>query len=145
MGEYAEMQKRFVLDCSVSAAWCFSDEKNDYVDKVLESFTHGYKAWIPHIWYIEMINVLTTAERQSRITRAGSEHFLTLFSSLPISSPIFPEQKLDKNLLALSGSFHLSAYDACYLKLALEYAIPLATQDSGLRKACRSAGIPILN
>ena len=57
---------QFVIDCSVSAAWCFADEKNEYVDGVLESFTRGYAAIAPRIWYLEMMNVLRSAEKRNR-------------------------------------------------------------------------------
>ena len=52
---------QFTLDCSVSAAWCFSDEKNAYVDDVLASFTKGAAAVVPYIWYLEMLNVFRSA------------------------------------------------------------------------------------
>ena len=61
--------KNFVLDCSVSAAWCFRDEKNSYVDSVLESFAEGYHALVPQIWILETINLLILAERQSSSVR----------------------------------------------------------------------------
>jgi hypothetical protein len=85
---------KFVLDCSVSAAWCFGDQRNSYVDSVLESFAKGYEALVPSIWILETINLL-------------------------------------------------SAYDARYIETALRYGIPLATQDSSLRTACKRSGVPV--
>jgi predicted nucleic acid-binding protein len=136
---------QFVLDCSVSAAWCFSDEKNDYVDAVLESFSKGYTAFTPPIWYIEMINLFRSAEKRSRLTRAASTHFIHMFSSLPISTLSVFEAGLDRNLLSIAGRYDLSAYDACYFQIAMEYAIPLATQDSALRRACEEAGVAVFS
>ena len=132
---------QFVLDCSVSTAWCFSDEKNDYVDGVLESFTHGYRALAPDIWYEEMINVFRSAEKRDRITRASSEHLIRMLSALPIFTVPKSELLLDGKLLYIAGLYDLSAYDACYLRMALEYSLPLATQDTSLKRTCNSAGV----
>jgi hypothetical protein len=41
---------RFVLDCSVTMAWCFLDEKNEYVDTVLDSLREG-EALVPSLWF----------------------------------------------------------------------------------------------
>ena len=76
--------KRFVLDCSVAAAWCFADEKNSYVDTVLESFCEGYEALVPPLWVLEVVNVLALAERRKRLLPAETEHFFELYSTLPI-------------------------------------------------------------
>lgn len=132
---------QFTLDCSVSAAWCFSDEKSAYVDDVLASFTKGAAAVVPYIWYLEMLNVFRSAEKRARLSRAGSEHFVSMFSALPISAPPIFEPVLDRNLLYVAGLYGLSVYDACYLKTAMDMGIPLATQDVSLIKACEAAGV----
>jgi predicted nucleic acid-binding protein len=138
-----KQEQSFVLDCSVSAAWCFSDEKNNYVDRVLDGFTHGYRALTPSIWYLEMITVLSIAEKRARLTRAASEHFIRMFSALPISTPPVFEPALDRNILSIARLYDLSAYDACYLQIAMEYSIPLATQDKLLRAASKEAGVEV--
>ena len=43
--------------------------------------------------------------------------------------------------LHLARRYHLSAYDASYLELALRTGQPLATLDSDLAKAARKAGV----
>jgi predicted nucleic acid-binding protein len=40
--------------------------------------------------------------------------------------------------------YRLTVYDAAYLELALRLSLPLATLDGDLRKAARSARIPLL-
>ena len=43
--------------------------------------------------------------------------------------------------LDLARRYHLSAYDASYLELALRAGLPLATLDADLAKAARKAGV----
>ena len=39
----------FVLDCSVTLAWCFQDETNPYADDVLERLNLE-SAVVPSLW-----------------------------------------------------------------------------------------------
>ena len=54
----------FVLDCSVTMAWCFDDEANEYADDCLKRLKKE-SAIVPAIWSLEVINVLHVAERKS--------------------------------------------------------------------------------
>jgi len=47
------------------------------------------------------------------------------------------------NVLPRAREYDLSAYDAAYLDVAVRQGAPLATLDSTLEKAGRSAGIKI--
>jgi predicted nucleic acid-binding protein len=136
--------KRFVLDCSVAAAWCFADEKNAYVDTVLEGFSDGYEALVPPLWVLEVVNVLALAERRKRLLPAETAHFFELYSSLPI----FLEQAMTtvgehRELPSLCRTQGLTAHDAAYLQTAIRNGIPLATQDEALRAACRRCGVAV--
>jgi predicted nucleic acid-binding protein len=136
--------KSFVLDCSVSATWCFGDEKNSYVDSVLESFAEGYQALVPQIWILETMNVLALAERRRLLAEAETVHFFELYSSLPIRIATGLDSVLEcRPLLSLAREHSLSSYDAAYLEMAKRNGIPLATQDSALRAACEKSGIPV--
>lgn len=64
-----------------------------------------------------------------------------MFSALPISTPPIFEPVLDRNLLYVAGLYSLSAYDARYLKTAMDRGFPLATQDASLIRACEAAGV----
>ena len=136
--------KRFVLDCSVAAAWCFADEKNSYVDTVLESFSEGYEALVPSLWVLEVVNVLALAERRKRLLPAETEHFFELYSTLPISlDHAMTTVTEHRELLPLCRTQGLTAYDAVYLQTAIRSGIPLATQDKPLRAACRKCGVSV--
>lgn len=130
-----------VLDCSVAMAWCFEDECDAYADGVLDSLSK-VTALVPSIWPIEITNVLLTAERRSRLTKADSARFLELLHRLPITVVEFDWEGAAA-LLSRGREVRLSAYDTCYLDLAMRRGVPVATRDRALRAACRKGGVPV--
>ena len=133
---------RFVVDCSVTAAWCFQDEQNDYVDTVLDALQtfHGI---VPPIWLLEMVNVFLVAERRNRLKEAETFHFFHLLESLPIEIYSSTRKQEGEILLTTGRKYSLSSYDAAYLYLAMQENCPLATQDGKLKKACKNAGVAL--
>lgn len=133
----------FVVDCSVAMSWCFEDEKTPEGDAILDSLLQDErKALVPSLWHLEVVNVLSIAERHKRISTAKVILFLNLLSELPI--------RVDENLqdpqalFFLSRTYGLSSYDTAYLSLALKEQIPLATLDKKLKAAAKLAGIPVV-
>ncbi len=130
---------RFVLDCSVTMAWCFSDESDDYAEAVLDSFGRG-EALVPALWPLEVANVLLVAERRHRLTEAQAMRFVDLLGALPITvDKDTPDYALGSVLL-IAREHHLSSYDAAYLELAMRVGLPLASRDATLTKAARRSG-----
>ena len=137
--------KKFILDCSITMAWCFEDESNDIADQILSYLTDRdnlYQAFVPSLWSLEVANVLYIAEKRSRITTAESLYFIELLANLPIERDITPYNI--KDILTISNSYDVSAYDASYLLLALRLDVPLATLDKKLRQAAGQAHISLL-
>ena len=133
---------RFVLDCSVSAAWCLLDETSEAADRVLERLVDE-EALVPALWLMEMANVLVMAERRERITPAYAARAVELLSALPIR--IEPAEPADLDACRLiAREYSLSAYDAAYLELAQRAGLPLATMDEALETAAEKGGIPLL-
>lgn len=130
----------FVVDNSVSMSWAFEDERNRYADAVLESLQSN-EAAVPVIWRLEAANVLVVAQRQERLSVADRSRFLALIRDLPIE--VVEESVRIRDLIDLAWEMELSAYDASYLGLALNRALPLATCDGGLRRAAREAGVDL--
>jgi predicted nucleic acid-binding protein len=129
---------RFVLDCSVTMAWCFEDETDRYSDGVLGSLSGG-AAVVPPLWPLEVANVLIVSERRGRLTSEDARRFLEHLARLPITmDPAVPEAG---ELLALARAHRLSAYDAAYLHLAVRSRLPIATRDRTLRAAARAARV----
>ncbi|MFN3309206.1 MAG: type II toxin-antitoxin system VapC family toxin, partial [Anaerolineales bacterium] len=63
------MNGRFVLDASITLAWCFDDETNAWALKVLDLLEEG-EAVVPALWTLEVGNALIGAERRGRLTQA---------------------------------------------------------------------------
>lgn len=133
---------RFVLDCSVSAAWCLKDEASDEARRYLELLGDG-EAVVPPLWTIEMTNVLVLAERRKRITGEDAALALDLLERLPIVV-VEAGPSVMRRVRAVASRHGLTAYDACYLDLALERKIPLASLDRTLRTAAKAARVSLL-
>jgi len=131
----------FVVDASVTMAWCFADEVTPATEAVLDLFG-GDGAVVPAIWPLEIANVLLVAERRGRLSEAQASRFLDLLQQLPIEVDEVP---VDLAGVVATGRRHaLSAYDASYLALAERTGAPLATLDRRLGEAAVRAGVPLL-
>tara|TARA_Y100000031_G_C8047295_1_gene304504 strand:+ start:166 stop:588 length:423 start_codon:yes stop_codon:yes gene_type:complete len=136
------MSEQLVIDNSVVMSWCFKDEANPYADMVLDWLTES-TAYVPHIWSLEVLNVLLVAERRKRLSEADSTRFLTLLSQLPIAIQQDAPDKVMNEILALARANNLSSYDAAYLDLAMRKGVPLATLDKKLKRAAKKMDVPI--
>ncbi len=134
--------KPLILDCSLTMAWCFHDEHSEQADAVLEHLRNA-DAIVPSIWPLEVVNVLLVGERRKRLTHAESARFLALLRALPIAIDHEMTHHQTDGVLALAREQHLSAYDACYLELALRHGAQLATLDDRLAAAATALGIKL--
>ena len=136
--------KRFVLDCSIAAAWFFEDEFNDYTEVVREFMLgEGAVAVVPAIWTAEVSNVLYQSERRKRITPEKVNQALHVLSQLPIETDYLPVGSMG-HVLRLCREHTLTSYDALYLELALRESTPLATQDKKLRESAKASGVELV-
>jgi hypothetical protein len=62
----------FVLDTSVTVAWCFPDEHSPSTLAILRSLAPDFQAVVPVLWPLEVANVLLVGERRRRSTPADS-------------------------------------------------------------------------
>lgn len=137
------MALRFVLDCSVTAAWFFEDEFNPYVRAVRNLMLSGDTvAMVPTIWSAEVANVLFQAERRKRIPPEKVNEGLQILSQLPIETDHLPMSHMG-HVLRLCRKYALTSYDALYLELASRRNIELATQDRKLRASARAEGVRV--
>lgn len=130
----------FVVDASVSAAWCLPDEATAYTVAALQCTAAG-GVWVPALWSLEMANLLQTAQRRRRITAAKRAELAAGLDALHLR--ISHEPVSLASLDALAAAQGLSAYDACYLELAMRRRLPLATLDTALRAAMKRCGVPL--
>lgn len=134
----------FVLDCSVTMAWLFEDEKTPLSDKIFDLLEEE-QAIVPALWILEVLNVLLCAEKKKRINSSHSAHFLNVLSNLPIQ--IVENNSINQcaSILALARMYDLTSYDATYLDLASRLGLPLATLDKNLIKGAKMMGVNILS
>jgi len=133
---------RFVLDCSVTVAWCIEGEANPSTDRLLDSLQSG-EALVPALWPLEISNVLLSAERRRRLTRAQALQCLEMLRSLPIAVDESTSSRAMGDILSLARDQNLSVYDAAYLELSIREALPLATRDKALAAASKRCGVPL--
>lgn len=133
---------RFVLDCSVSAAWCLKDESTEGAERSLRLLATG-EALVPALWVVEMANVLLVAERRGRITARDAASALELLEQLPILVHNGTMESMLR-IRTLAAKHGLTAYDACYLDLALQNHLPLASLDQTLRDAAKAASVRLV-
>ena len=133
------MSPPIVLDCSVTMAWCFEDECDDYADAVLDALAEAGGV-VPSIWAFEVANVLIVAERRGRLKEADSSRFVELLRALPIAVEELPPDRVLSSVLSLAREFNISSYDAAYLELAMRTGAPLASRDERLQAACTASG-----
>jgi predicted nucleic acid-binding protein len=128
-----------VLDASVTLAWAFEDEADDYADSVLDALVDN-SALVPSIWGLEVANVLIVGERRKRLAPADSARFLTLLLELPLEVEETPVGGLEA-LVSLAREQKLSSYDAEYLAVAMRRGVPIATRDERLRQVATACGV----
>jgi predicted nucleic acid-binding protein len=131
----------FVVDASITLAWCFEDEASPWTDALLQRLKKGEEAIVPAHWPMEVANALVMAGRRGRVSDEKVDRFLQDLSSLSIR--IDPESTSEafRRSLALARQHKLTVYDAGYLEAAIRSHLPLATLDDDLRKAALAEGV----
>jgi predicted nucleic acid-binding protein len=133
---------RLVIDCSVAASWYLPDEANDYTESILD-YVANNGAWVPSLWYVELMNVLLMAEKRKRVRNEDIDSSLIEIIKLPLHVDNTNNSDWMQRIALLSRQHMLTAYDATYLELAIRKSSPLATQDRQLIKAAKSSGIAV--
>jgi predicted nucleic acid-binding protein len=133
----------FVLDASLALQWFLEDEANrEYSLKILASLSEN-RALVPVLWFYEVGNGLVMASRRKRIASDQIEGFLARLKTLPIDAVQQTPSEIFE-LPVTAKQHHLTNYDAAYLSLALRFGLPLATNDSNLRKAATAASVELV-
>jgi predicted nucleic acid-binding protein len=133
----------FVLDASITLAWCFEDEATPVSYIALERLA-AETASVPSIWHVEVANVLALAERRRRITLAESAEFIARLENLIIEVDEETWSRAFTRILELAREQRLTAYDAAYLELAMRLGVPLASKDRDLCDAAERVGVTVL-
>jgi len=138
-----EPKDGFVLDCSLTMAWCFDDEATPYTDGVRDQLA-DVRAIVPMLWPLEVANATIVGERRKRLDEARTLRFFALLSGLPIIIDDETATRAWSETSHLARAYNLSAYDAAYLELAIRRGLPLASLDDKLKAAAKSAGVALV-
>ena len=130
----------FVLDASVSLAWCFEDERAGYAMRVLDELSGG-EAIVSSLWPMEVTNGLHNALREKRIDLAGAAEARNILVALPIVVDPVDRRRAFEDIPRLARAHGLTTYDASYLEVAVRLGIPLATLDEALARAAADEGV----
>ncbi len=133
----------FVVDASITLAWCFTAEYSQVADDVLGRLGED-EAVAPAIWLLEVANGLLTAVRRGRLEAAELPRLSDLLAALPVHVETVLLSDALGRVLDAARTLELTAYDAAYLDLAARRGVPLATLDERLQIACRAADVELL-
>jgi predicted nucleic acid-binding protein len=134
----------FVLDASVTLAWCLEDERSPQALSVLNDLRRN-RARVPGIWPAEVTNALLAAERRKRISQRHVDAALGYLLSLPIDIAVDANGfQTYQEVLSLARRLGTSVYDAAYLHLAETLTIPLATLDKRLITPARKLRLELV-
>jgi len=130
----------FILDCSITLAWFFTDEQDAYADSIAANFPNA-GALVPEHWSLEVTNTMTVGERRNRCTVQQSTAFIKYLDALVIIRDHETERRAWADTLALVRKHSMTSYDAAYLELAVRERLPIATLDQKLLAAALAEGI----
>ena len=133
-----------VLDCSLALAWTVPDEGSKAAEHLLSRIGKESKLWIPALWWYELSNALTVAQRRGRLNDSDTLRLIELYRRLPLFTDTLLGAEAVFRFRALAQRYNLSAYDASYLELAQRRGIALATLDGALKKAANKAGVRVI-
>ena len=137
------MNAAFIIDTSITMAWCFADEATKATESLRDRLEHEGVV-VPSHWHLEVTNVLAMAEKRKRITAEKADEFLKLLETFGVEVDHDVSSRAFAQVLPLARANRLTTYDAAYLDLALRRGLPLASLDDDLRDAAKKAGVAVL-
>lgn len=137
--------KGVIVDASVAASWFLTDELSPYAESVLNAMQRGEPVIVPSLWLLEITNVLFNAERRKRIDKAHRDAALEQLERLPVTIVSGPTLVDLGTLRRFAEKHQLTAYDAEYLRVAVDLKLPLATQDTNLVAAAKREKVQVFS
>jgi len=132
-------QLAVVVDASIAAAWFLPDERNEAADAVMAGLASA-PGRVPSLFWFETRSLFLNAERRGRLAAGEAALSMAQLRGLSLQDE---GSGGDSLVLTLAARRSLSAYDASYLALAIELALPLATNDRRLAAAARLEGVAV--
>jgi predicted nucleic acid-binding protein len=129
-----------VIDASAALAWLFGEEQAQAHEARLGDF--GLVA--PSLWRLEVVNAVLVKERRGNITAIQGNKFLQILEAMEIDIAGELAGPGLKQLAVFARPHQLTAYDAAYLELAIEFGLPLWTYDRNMQDAAKRLGVSLL-
>jgi len=129
-----------VLDASMTIAWLFRNQRSERSRSVLRRILAD-GATAPSIWRLEVANVLRTSVRRGHCTEVYAASCLLRLKRLRVTIDPETDQNAWGATRELSRVHNLTLYDAAYLELAVRLRQPIASLDTALLRAARTAGM----
>ena len=123
----------------MAAAWVLPDEEAAVADLALDRLVEE-TAKVPDVFWLELRNLLLSAERRRRIDVHHAEASMRRLRRLRIHRA---EESDDLEVMALARAHRLTAYDASYLALAVREGCALASLDRRLNEAAAAEGVEL--
>lgn len=98
---------------------------------------------MPALWWYELGNVLTVAQRRRILTRADAEKAISLYGQFHFKTDIVENMEHVHRLSEIAREYALSVYDASYLELAMRLGASIATLDQQILKAAAKSGVQL--
>jgi len=133
----------FVVDSSVTVAWCFEEERTPATATLLAQ-AMNFGAAAPSLWPLEVLNALLMAEKRKRLDSTRRHELISALQSMPITLDTETATQAWSTTTRLAERHRLTLYDAAYLELAQRLELPLATLDADLRQAAKNLSVPLL-
>lgn len=135
----------WVIDCSCAAALFLPDESSSKAKSFISDLAEDSTLWIPALWWYEMTNVLTVAERRKRISHFEVLKIIHLFDQFDLNTDNSSGAEFSNQVYELTRLYKLSAYDATYLELSIRKEAGLASLDKQLLNASKEAGVKVFD
>ena len=122
-----------VMDCSAVTAVLLNEPEGEQIEAQLTAGASGECAIrVPALFWSEVVNVLLSAERRRRITRAEAVNLRGEVDVLPVATDTQFDPLTRRRIHELALAHKLTAYDATYLELAERFGARLKTLDPDL-------------
>ncbi len=105
------MRPTLLLHCTMTMAWCFADDSTPETVGIQDRLA-SEAAVVPAHWFLEVVNVLTMAEKRIRISPEDAAQFLLMLSVLHIQVDEEATRRAVDHILPLCRSHGLTSYAA---------------------------------
>ena len=133
-----------VIDASIAVSWIIPDERKSFVNNLIKQLLKEGAA-VPAIWPHEVVNALSMSLKRGRLNKHQFNKAMTLLKRVNVSVRGFNAQVDFEQTPELALKYDLTSYDASYLALAKNEALPFATLDRKLAKAAIDCGVEVLS